>query len=445
MNQPVNAGLIRGIRRWDLVAVAINGIIGAGIFGLPSKVFAQVGAYSLIAFAACALVVTLIIVCFAEVGSRFTETGGPYLYAREAFGPVVGFEVGWLMWLARVTAFAANCNLFVGYLSYFWPAAGAGPARVAIIVAVVALLGAVNIIGVRDAAMVSNFFTVGKLLPIIFFIAVGSFFIAPENFSFDARPSFGAFSTSVLLLIYAFTGFEMAVIPAGEVSDPRRNLPLAILTAIAVVAVLYISIQVVSVGTLPELATSERPLADASQRFLGAAGASIISAGALVSIFGNLNVLILAGSRLPFAMAEHGELPRAVSATHARFRTPHFAIVLTCALMLALTLSGTFIYAATVSAIARLLAYAGTCAALPVLRKGDDRRPAMFKAPGGVFVAAASLLLIAWLLYNSTWREARDAGIAAAAGLAIYLAYRLYSAARARRVMAEEMADEQKA
>lgn len=130
MHEATNTGLIRGIRRWDLVAVAINGIIGAGIFGLPSKIFALIGSYSLIAFIACALVVTLIVLCFAEVGSRFNETGGPYLYAREAFGSIVGFEVGWLMWLARVTAFAANCNLLVEYVGYFWPAIiGAGPAQ----------------------------------------------------------------------------------------------------------------------------------------------------------------------------------------------------------------------------------------------------------------------------------------------------------------------------
>ncbi|HXG65740.1 MAG TPA: amino acid permease, partial [Blastocatellia bacterium] len=218
MAQPTQAGLVRGIRRWDLVAVAINGIIGAGIFGLPSKVYALIGPYSLIAFMVCALVVALIILCFAEVGSRFTDTGGPYLYARAAFGPVVGFEVGWLMWLARLTAFAANCNLLVSYLSYFWPAAGSGLMRAGIIVAVVVAITAVNIMGVRDAAITSNIFTAGKLMALAFFIVAGLAFLNPQNFSFAAPPEYGAFSTSVLLLIYAFTGFEMAGIPAGEVS-----------------------------------------------------------------------------------------------------------------------------------------------------------------------------------------------------------------------------------
>src|SRR5436190_8671537 len=184
-------GLVRGIRRWDLVAVTINGIIGAGIFGLPSKVYALIGSYSLIAFVVCALVVMLIILCFAEVGSRFNETGGPYLYARETFGPAVAFEVGWLIWLARLTAFAANCNLMVSYLEVFWPAASSGWLRALIIVAVVLALTLLNVLGVRQAAIASNIFTIGKLVPILIFIAVGLFFLNPKAYALGARPSSG--------------------------------------------------------------------------------------------------------------------------------------------------------------------------------------------------------------------------------------------------------------
>ena len=236
-DSPEAVGLIRGIRRWDLVAIAINGIIGAGIFGLPSKVFSLIGPYSLIAFVACAVVVTLFILCFAEVGSRFDETGGPYLYAREAFGPAVAFEIGWLIWLARLTAFAANCNLLVAYLSYFLPAATNPFWRASIIVTVVFVLATINFIGVRQAAIVSNLFTVGKLIPLMIFIAIGLFFLNPTAFTLGPPPTTGAFSQSVLLLIYAFTGFEMAAIPAGEVRDPKKDLPRALLIAIGVVAV----------------------------------------------------------------------------------------------------------------------------------------------------------------------------------------------------------------
>lgn len=421
------AGLIRGIRRWDLVAIAINGIIGAGIFGLPAKVFSLIGSYSLIAFVVCAVVVTLIILCFAEVGSRFEETGGPYLYAREAFGPTVAFEIGWLIWLARLTAFAANCNLLVNYFGYFFPSATNTYWRAAVITIVVVVLTTINIIGIRQAATVSNLFTIGKLIPLVIFIAVGLFFLQPHAFALGPRPTSGAFSQSVLLLVYAFTGFEMAAIPAGEVRNPKKQLPHALLLAIAVVAFLYILIQIVCVGTLPELAQSQKPLADAATRFMGTAGGAIISAGAMISIIGNLNILVLSGSRIPFAIAERQQLPSFIARVHPRFSTPHVAILITAALMLVLTLKSSFVAALTISAIARLVTYGATCIALPVLRRRSDAPPAGFRLRFGTVIAILSLGLAAWLLANSTRQEARAAAIAAAAGFVVYLAYRFYS------------------
>ena len=436
-NQP-EADLVRGIRRWDLVAICINGIIGAGIFGLPSRVYALIGTYSLIAFVACALVVALIILCFAEVSSRFEETGGPYLYAREAFQPAVAFEIGWLIWLARVTAFAANCNLLINYVSFFWLSATTPLWRALIIVAVVTVLAIINLLGIRQAAIVSNAFTVGKLVPIILFIAAGLFFLNPQAYEFGATPSTGDFSKSVLLLVYAFTGFEMATIPAGEVRDPQRNLPRALLIAILVVAVLYIMIQVVCVGTLPGLAQSQKPLADAGSQFLGAAGGAIISAGAIISISGNLNILLLSGSRLPFAMAEQKQLPAVVGSIHKRFFTPYISILITAGLMLFLTLKSSFLQALTISTIARLVTYAATCLALPWFRAKRDTPPAAFRLPGGTVIAMLSLLLIVWLLLNSTLDEARAAAVAAAVGLAIYLAYWVISRAKGQRRKEEE-------
>lgn len=417
-------GLVRGIRKWDLVAFTVNAVIGAGIFGLPAKAYALIGSYSLIAFVACAFVVLLIILCFAEVGSRFEETGGPYTYARAAFGPTVGFEVGWLSWLARLTAFAANCNLIVSYLAYFWPAANNPMPRAIVIVCVVLVLTGINVIGVRQAAIAGDVFTIGKLLPIFIFVAVGLFFLEPKAFALGARPPAGAFSQSVLLLLYAFTGFEMATIPAGEIDEPQRNLPRALLIATAVVAVSYILIQVVCIGTLPELAKSTKPLADAGQRFMGGAGGALISAGAMISIAGNLNVLVLSGSRLPFAFAEKKQLPSILARVHPRFLTPHVSILATGALMMIVTLKSSFVAALTISAIARLVTYAVTCAALPVLRKKSSAPRALFRLPGGSIIAIAALILSAWLLLNSTRYEAIVSIIAAAVGFGIFLLYR---------------------
>jgi len=419
-------GLVRGIRKWDLLAVVINGIIGAGIFGLPAEVFSLIGSYSLIAFVACALVVTLIILCFAEVGSRFDQTGGPFLYAREAFGPTVAFEVGWLVWLARLTAFAANCNLMVAYLAFFWPSANSPVPRALIIVAVVLALASLNVLGVRQAAIVSNCFTVGKLIPMLIFIAAGLFFLNPQSFALGPAPSTGAFSKSVLLLVYAFTGFEMAAIPAGEIRDPQKHLPRALLLAMAVVATVYILIQVVCIGTLPELANSKKPLADAGMHFMGTAGAALISAGAIISITGNLNILLLSGSRVPFAMAEEKQLPAFLAGVHRKFLTPHISIAITASLMLALTLKASFVAALTISAIARLVTYAATCAALPVLRRRPGVPPAAFRLPGGTMIAISSLLLAGWLLMNTTPPQRWQAAIAAGVGLVIYFTYKLY-------------------
>src|SRR2546430_8314964 len=223
------------------------------------------------------------------------STPGNAAAAREAVAPTIAFEGGWLGWLAGLTAFAANCNLMVSYLGYFWPAANNAVPRAIMIVLVVLVLTAVNIIGVRQAAIASDLFTSGKLLPMLAFVAVGLFFLNPHALALGARPATGAFSKSVLLLLYAFTGLERARIPAGEIRDPQKHLPRALLIATAVVACTYILIQVVCIGTLPELAKSTKPLADAGQRFMGTAGGVLISAGAMISIAGNLNILVQIG------------------------------------------------------------------------------------------------------------------------------------------------------
>lgn len=425
MTKVSEEGLVRGIHRWDLVGVVVNSIIGAGIFVLPATAYNRVGSYSLIAFVVCALVAVLIILCFVEVSSRFTGTGGPYLYAREAFGPAIGFQVGWMNWIARVSAFATNCNLLVIYLSFFWLPAGTGIRRALIITTITVTLTAINYIGVRNAAITSNIFTLAKLIPLIVFIGVGLFFLTPANFTLGDYPSYGSFSTAVLLLVYAFTGFENGSVPAGEIVNPRRNVPFAILIGIAIVTAVYLLVQVVSIGTLPNLGDTQRPLAEAASKFLGPIGASIIAAGAVISIIGNLNVNILTTPRILFAMSEHREIPPALASVHARFRTPYVAIIVTASLMLALTLSSSLIYALTVSTIARLFAYIATCVALPTLRRQKGVPEAMAMIPGGIVISVLAILLSIWLLSNSTWTEARDSASALAAGLAIYFGYRL--------------------
>lgn len=419
--------LVRGMSRWDLTAVAINTMIGTGIFILPAGVFGLIGSFSLVAFVACAVIVGLIVLCFSEVSSRFQVTGGMYLYGREAFGPEIGFEVGWLYWIVRVATFAANCNAMLAYLGFFIPGANEAFARIAIITTVVVGITIVNLLGVRETAIVTNIFTVGKIVPLLIFAAVGVFFIQPANFNFESVPNNEAFAAAVLMLMYAYMGFEAAAIPAGETKDPQKSVPFALLTALGFCAVLFIIVQTVAIGTLPGLAASKTPLADAAGQFMGSFGAGFIALGALISVLGNLNGGFLASSRIPFAMAEQKEIPQLFSRTHPKFRTPYFAIFLTGIVVLILTIFTTFLTAVTIAAITRLVVYATTCLALPVFRQRSDIPPAKFTAPLGVLAAVLSIALIGWLLANVDFKkEGLPILIAAAIGLVIYFAYRIF-------------------
>lgn len=421
-----NETLVRGIGRWDLTAIAINTIIGTGIFILPARATGMIGDFSLLAIIACAVIIGLVVLCFAEVSSRFDATGGMYLYAKEAFGPVVGFEVGWLYWIVRVATYAANCNAFLIYLSFFYPPANEGWLRIALIFLILIPMTVINYIGVRQSTILTNLFTVGKIVPLLVFVFVGVFFIDPGNFSFHESPSYSNFSAAVLFLIYAYVGFEAAVIPAGESKDPKRDLPFALFVAIAFCTVLYILIQAVAIGTLPNLAESKTPLADAAGTFLGSAGAAFIAIGALVSILGNLNGGFLAASRLPYAMAEQKELPQALAKTHDKFRTPHISILITAVAILALTIYSTFFTAVAIATVTRLLVYVTTCLALPVFRRRKDLPDAEFRAPFGIGAAVLSLLLIGWLLTDErVLSESLPILVVATIGLAIYLPYKL--------------------
>ena len=414
--------LVRGINRWDLIAITINSVIGAGIFGLPSKAAALIGANSLFAFVGCAVVVALIVLCFAEVSSRFSATGGAYLYAKEAFGSIVGFEVGWLFWLVRITAFATNCNLLVNYLGL----ANESSWRIIVIILVVLALTFVNFVGVKTSAWTTNIFTVGKLVPLFLFAIIGLFFVNPQNLTYSTNVEAASFANTVLILIYAFTGFEMAVVPSGEMKNPQKNLPFALIISIAIIAALYILIQIVCLGTLPELATSERPLADAAGKFLGTFGSSFIIVGAIISISGNLNSLLLSASRVPFAMAEQNELPQILTRTHASFKTPYLSIFLTAIVMFVFTVQTSFLTALTISTITRLLVYAVTCASLPVFRRRENSPKAEFLAPFGIVAAVLSLCLIAWLLWNVKASEFTNVLIVAGVGLIVYFAYYIF-------------------
>lgn len=412
--------LVRGIGRWTLVAMMVNGIVGAGIFGLPSRVHALLGPAGLAAYVACAAVMALIAVCFAEVASRFSGTGGPYLYAHVAFGPVAGFLLGWIMWLTRVTALASIARVMASYLAVFWPfAASARGADVAIAI-VLGALTILNLAGVRHVAHAVTGLTLAKLAPLALFVAVGAWFVRPHLFAAAVHPTAGAFGTAVLLLVFAFGGFEATVITAGEMRDPRRDTPFALALGIGVAALLYVAVQAVCVGTLPSLAASERPVADAAAAFGGAAGAGLMAFGALVATIGTLGASMFVGSRVVYAMADRRQLPTVLAWVHPRFATPQVAIALTAGVAIALALTGTFTSLVTLNVLARLATYASTVLALFVLRRRPDAPPAAWRAPAGGWVALLALVACGALVAQSHARDLLGFGLALAAGLALF-------------------------
>jgi amino acid transporter len=309
----------------------------------------------------------------------------------------------------------------VEYLGVLWPAAAT--ARPALLIAIVALITFINLLGVRPSAIFTNMFTIGKLTALLVFVIAGFFFISRSNYSTAVLPTYTQFSGTVLMLVFAFSGFEMAVIPAGEIVNPARNIPFALMSGIAIVVVLYTCIQFVAIGTLPELGTSTRPIADASRAFMGPAGAAFISVGALVSITGTLNSIALVSPRLLYAMAEDGHLPRPFASIHPRFRTPHIAIAVSSLTMLVLTLNGSFLTSAAISVVIRLVTYASTCAALISFRRDRNVPPAPFVAPFGVAAAVMALALTAWLLSNSTAKEGLTTLYAAIVGAIIFATF----------------------
>ncbi|MBM4159533.1 MAG: amino acid permease [Ignavibacteria bacterium] len=387
-----SATLVRAIGRWSLAALVINSIIGSGVFGLPSVLAGLLGTASPYAVLLGALGIGIIMACFAEVGSQFRDPGGPYIYAQATFGRFAGLEVGWLTWLVRLTASAANANLFVNYFAEFWPAVSSPAPRLAMLTAIIGLLAYVNYRGVRSGTTTSNFFTAAKLIPLLIFICLGLVFLAGSSSPQPSEPAQVDWLKSVLLLVFAYGGFEAALMPTGEVKNPRRDTPFALFTALITVTVVYVLVQVVVVGTLADPNSTNRPLATAAHVFIGSGGAAFITIGALISVFGYISAAMLNVPRLTFAFAERKDFPKAFSLIHPKFRTPHVSIAAFALLVWALAVIGSFEWNASISAAARLLTYGTVCAAVLKLRKDKPDADA-FRLPVGRSIAVLGIFV----------------------------------------------------
>lgn len=390
--------LRRELSAWGLWLLMVNGMIGAGIFGVPAEAERLAGAFSPWVFVLGALAIAPIMFCFAALASRFAGTGGPALYVGHAFGPFAGFQAGWAFYVARLTAFAANLNLLATSVAYLLPGASGPVLRATLLVLVVGAMVWVNVVGARTAIRSLGALTVLKLLPLLAMALAGAWFLDAGVLGAAARPPpAGELGAAILLVIYAYVGFESGLVPAGEAKHPRRDMPRALLWALATAALLYALIQAGAQAVLPELAQSARPLVDAGERWLGTTGAVLVLLGLLASVGGNLVGSMFTTPRITYRLGLDGQLPAWFAAVHPRHRSPANSVAVYGALALLLAVTGSFVWLAVLSVFARLLIYVACIAALPAAGRGAPADPAAFRLRGGWTVPGLALLACAGL------------------------------------------------
>jgi len=414
--------LVRDLRRTDLVALTVNNVIGAGVFTMPAALAAGAGRASLAVLLLTILLASMMALCLAEVASRFDRTGGPMVYASEAFCRNAGFVVGWLMYLSRLSAFGAIAVVMLDYGAGLWPVLASMSVRLAAVTLLIAALAATNLRGVSLGARMSSVFAVAKIIPLVLVAGAGLGMVRQLPPTLPPAAQLGDLGGAVLVAFFACMGFETVTVLSGEVRRPRRDLAAGLLGGMSVVAILYTLLMIACLRAVPDLAHASRPLAAAAAAALGAHGAAIVSMTAVLSCAGALTANMLTTPRALYALAEHGDLPSVLASVNAERRTPAVAIFVSAATIWLLTASGTFVYLATFSAMARLLMYGSTCAALIVLRRRDG--PAPVVVPWGPALSVLSILVAVAAIVATAGAAIRDLTIAVALGWALRLVLR---------------------
>ena len=426
--------LLRAVGVAGLAASIVNVTIGGGIFRLPALVAGSLHAQAPLAFVICGVAMGLIVFCFAEAGKRVELTGGPYAYVEVAFGPFAGYLAGILVWLLGCFAVAAVATVLADSVAALVPALAGSFARATLLLGTFALFTLVNIAGVRQGTRLNTIATVAKLLPLLLLIAAGAFAVRPEHLAWVEPVGAGTMARASILLIFAYSGVESALVPSGEIKDVRRTVPRAILVAMLSITGIYLALQIVAQGVLgADLAAAKTPLADAAARVLGPWGGTLLLVGSIVSMFGYVSGMTLAVPRCLYAFARDGVLPPVFGRVHPRFRTPHVAIAAQSALVCLLAITSGFERLAILANLVTLLLYAGCCLAAWRLAQQDaaaSQAPSAERA--GVLrvslVALAACAVIGWMLTSITWPEWR---VTFAMLLAASLLYALTSRSRA--------------
>jgi amino acid transporter len=418
-------GLLRAVSRWGIVALALNDVIGSGVYlSNPKEAAELLGAASIWAILAAGVAVLLLVLCFAEAGSLFDTPGSGYVYTRAAFGDFAGFEVGWMTWVARITSVAGLSVGFARVVGFLWDGARDGWGRAVMIAVPVLVLTWINVVGVRSGARAAVILTWGKILPLVLLVTVGIFYVSWSRIFPIPIPDPRALGASALVVLFAYSGFENTAAPAGEFKNPKRDVPFALVTQILIVTAIYTLVQLVAIGLLPNLGASDTPLADAARLILGPAGGLVLTIGAALSVLGTNNNTILAGPRYLYALAQTGRLPRVLAKVHPTYRTPYVAIWTQTAIALPLALSGTFRQLVELSVIARLATYIGTAASVPVLRRKMPETARTFRLPGGPLIPILALIMCFAFLSQATAKQLAAGAIALVAGAVIYFARR---------------------
>jgi amino acid transporter len=421
MSSPDQANLKRSLSLLDVMALGVNAVIGQGIFLLPGLAAALLGPASLVSLVFAATIAVLIALCFAEVGSRFRSTGGAYVYARETFGSFVGFEVGWMLCCVGIISWAALANGFTVVLARFIPAVGQGWLQPVVAIGLMAALGALNLLGAKMGATVSTFFSIAKLVPVVLFVAIGLFHMEGALYDPFAPAGYSKLAEGTLLMLYAFVGFESSVVPAGEMKNPQKAVPLALMTVMGVVCAAYLLVFVVTIGTFPDVAGHGNPVAAASERFLGPIGGLLIAGGIVISVFGINAGAALVSPRKVYALAEKGDLPRVIARVDPKTGTPRVAILVTLVAAAILSLTGSVKDLAILGVLARFVQYIPTCLAVIVLRRRDkDRKVDGFRVPLGPVIPLVAVGLCCWLIINTESNKLVAGAIALCAGVPFF-------------------------